>query len=158
MSGSVTSCWQEVTLTHLSIFPVLRSCWDYTDASQPKTAGRWGCLRARRCGSSSPGTGPWRPAEGQRCCGSTGSLWSPAAHAHGLRWPAGGTAAGGLSSSWLHTSYSIEKIYETSSKWRRKATFLLKRCSLFSPFFCRKDVLLVEEPIGYLIRAERSSH
>lgn len=99
------SWWYEMTLTCLRLF-VMRSftvviqtfllCFSFflsfTGACPSGTAGMWGCLLARRSGSSSPKTGSRCPVEGQWCCDSTGSLWSPAAHARMQRWPAGYTA------------------------------------------------------------------
>lgn len=97
-SSRADSWWYKMTLTCLGFCCaplLLKFTSPLRDACHPGIAGRWGCPPAHRSGTFAPGTGPCCPAEGQRCCDSTGSRWFPAARAHKQRWPAG--RAAGLS-------------------------------------------------------------
>lgn len=93
----IIACWQAVIwndtdTTLLCSFTAVIHIRVLLMQSRQDRLSRWGGRRACPSGSFAPETGPRRSGEGQRCCDSTGSLWSPAAHVRERRWSVGCTA------------------------------------------------------------------
>lgn len=108
-------------------------------SSHTERTGRWGPRHALRCGSFLPRTGPWCPTGGLRRCDSTGSLWSPVAHVHEQRWPAGHTA--GLRPLIVKALHNLN-LLNKAPRWDDGESMTQHNCSCMREGFTCKLILL----------------